>query len=650
MAGSPEQAPKPPGCGCRPFWDITVFILIAFILWMERDRIAPAASELRSEIAPLLGGIVVTAEPAVNPPTATIDSPLAPAAIGSITPTAALARTPAPTITATQTSSATTDPFILSDFRNGLWLEQNDPNLASAISGLFWAQDGVNIAEYKAIQGVIYVAVGSRDLARSLVARNWVQDGIDDTEADLIYSFAFLAREDPNSAEQIFHMPFLKSIEPPDIPALESMTRLAISQPEIFSGVMSHPALDDGISDQLTPIIATLNGVAQTNPSLAHDLLDPDNVEIEWRTVTLPLSGDVVLSIVRTGPGAARSMDLLEQAVRGAEDHTDAPLPTKHVGLLFENAVQGTSAGTNFGTHIAIRPEFDVEDDTGPAAYFGLGIAHEVAHYYWSGNADWIDEGAAEFMAATIEAARTGRALVVGRRPCVYADSISELESLEIERGEAEFECNYSLGARLFMDLYRTLGAERFRQGFRALYLASTMEDDAGGFRGTSLGIGHVKEAFRTVDGAERVVFARWYDGTEPYDLSRVDRSQVDPGLPSINGRVDEAYLTAGENGPRVSSFSKQGTGDWLVLNLEYSYRLSGGPYEMPLEIVEYYQDGFALRRQSGALSAEPRSIGGRTRLLVGIGPSQTWVPGHYAVLVYAGGRKVAAVYYEVTP
>ena len=37
----------------------------------------------------------------------------------------------------------------------------------------------------------------------------------------------------------------------------------------------------------------------------------------------------------------------------------------------------------------------------------GSVIAHEVAHYYWSGNADWVDEGAADFMASIIEGARS---------------------------------------------------------------------------------------------------------------------------------------------------------------------------------------------------------------------------------------------------
>ena len=78
-----------------------------------------------------------------------------------------------------------------------------------------------------------------------------------------------------------------------------------------------------------------------------------------------------------------------------------APLPTSYVGLLYENAVHGSSAGTNFGTHIAIRPKYDVDGRSHEAAFAGNATAHEVAHYYWSGNEDWIDEGAADFMASS---------------------------------------------------------------------------------------------------------------------------------------------------------------------------------------------------------------------------------------------------------
>ena len=97
-----------------------------------------------------------------------------------------------------------------------------------------------------------------------------------------------------------------------------------------------------------SPIVATLYGVAETNPALIDVLLDPNNVVLEPRTVELPLSGEVVLYIIRTGPGATRSMDLLEHAVRGAEALMGIPLPINYIGLLFENAVPGSFRGNEF--------------------------------------------------------------------------------------------------------------------------------------------------------------------------------------------------------------------------------------------------------------------------------------------------------------
>ena len=651
MAGPPDQEPTPAGCGCRWLWDIVVFLVLVFLLWLERDNIPSAISDLRSQIAPPIDRVVVTTEPgATNSSTPTIASPLAPPAISSPTPGTTVAVAPAAMNTPTATSLAPTISFLLGDFENGLWLEQQDPDLALAIKNLVWAQDGINIAEYKAIQGILYAAVGSRPTASSLISRNWVQDGIDGAEADLIEHFAYVVGEDAAAASRILDMPFLKTIEPPDVPAMESLSRLAVSDPQIFYGVLSHPTLSAGISNDFAPIVATLHGVAETNPVLIDTLLNPSNVVLEPRTITLPLSGEVVLTIIRTGPGAARSLDLLEHAVRSAEQYMGAPLPTNYVGLLFENAVPGSFAGTNFRTHITILPGYDVDDGSRDAAFAGEVIAHEVAHYYWAGNANWIDEGAADFMAAVIGSARTGHPTEVGNPPCAYAGNIAELEFLEIDRGDVEFECNYSLGQRFFVDLHRTLGAEKFRQGFRQLYLTAKVDHDTDDYRGTSLGIGHLKDAFRTDDGAAEIVIARWYGGTEPYDLSRVDRSQVDPSLPSINGRVEEAYLTGGVDGPRVISFPVQGPSDWLVLNIKYSYSVSNGPYELPLEIVEYHQDGFAYRRRNSTLTAEARYIGGTMRFSVGKAPRERWAPGHYAVFVYAGGRKVAEVYYEVTP
>ena len=252
-------------------------------------------------------------------------------------------------------------------------------------------------------------------------------------------------------------------------------------------------------------------------------------------------------------------------------------------------------------------------------------------------------------MASIIESARAGRPIGVTNPPCAHARNIAALESLGIAQGDIEFGCSYSLGERLFADLHRTLGEGRFRQGFRDLYLASEIEDDADDCRGTSVGIEHVREAFRSDNRAESAVIARWYDGTEPYDLSRLDTGPVDPSLASINGRIDEAYVITSRDGPAVSTFSARNVADWVYLTLKHSYDVSGGPHEVPLEIVEYYEDGFEFSRRSARLTAEARYSGGTLWFSVGPPPPRKWAPGRYIVCVYADERKVAEVEYEVT-
>ena len=522
--------------------------------------------------------------------------------------------------------------------------------VASSVVPLSWMQDGIDDVEARAIEYLSYMANKDTGVGLAVVSLDWVQDGIGGLEAQAIEEVSRISSQNTEAALRIVSMPFIEAVEPPDISALASLRQLAAFRPEMFEGIMAHPTIRDGITNDWAQVVATLDGVARTSPGLTHVLLDPSRVSLERRAITLPLAGDVVLSIVRTGPGAARSMDLLERSVRAAEEFMGVPLPTGYVGLLYENAVSGSNVGTNFGTHIAVLPEYDVDDGSHEAETAGGHVAHEVAHYYWGGNEHWVDEGASDFMAAAVERARTGRPISVTNPPCAYARTIAELESLGVSRVDVEFGCNYSLGERLFVDLRRTLGDERFRQGFRALYLASELEDDGDDRRGTSVGIEHIREAFRSDDGAESAVIARWYDGTAPYDLSRLDTGPVDPGLPGIDGRIDDAYIITSQGGPPVSAFSARDVTDWVYVTLEYSYALSGGTREVPLEIVEYYEDGFEFNRRSAGLTAEARFGGGTSWFSVGVSPPRKWAPGRYVVYVYANDRKLAEVEYEVTP
>ena len=576
--------------------------------------------------------------------------------------------------------------FSLRDFANGRWLEQTDPALAASIKRLEWVRDGVDEIESAAIQDLLYTAVSDLGLASRIVSLGWLTDGIDPTEAEAVSDLRLLARNAADAAEQVLAlrwvtdgidsaeaealdslawisrhaaavariagMPFAATIEPPDVTALRSLLTLAVFFPESFERVLAHPTLSAGLSDDMSPVVATLLS-AGSDTGRIDRLLDPDTVSIERRILRLPLAGEVVADIIRTGPGAARSMDLLAHSMRCAEEIMAVPLPTSHVALLFEDGATGAFAGSNFGTHITARAGLDTDADGQVAEVAADVIAHEVAHYYWRDNSGWIDEGAALLMEAISRRARTGQPVSATNRPCAHARAIAELESLGEQQALLAFSCNYSLGGRLFVDLYRTLADGPFHAGFRSLYLRSRVA--AGPARGqetTVLSIDHLRGAFLASGDAAATVIARWYDGTEPYDLGDLDHGTVDPRLPGIDGRIDEAAIVVGAEGPAVSGFSARAvedSDDRVYLKLQYSYRVDAVT-EVPMRIVEYFEDGLRFRERAAVRTAEPGNAGGWWRLSVGAPPTEAWAPGRYWVYVYAGDRKVAAVEYEVTP
>ena len=576
------------------------------------------------------------------------------------------------------------------DFRtltNAAYLEQSEPQSADAIKGLPWIadgivnrevepaehltqlaafqqavfwiliavpwlQDGISDPEISAIKSVVIIAQRDEAAAALLFSLGWVSDDITATDEELVANIARIAQSDPAGAAQIVAMPFLQSVEARDIAALSSLQQLAYLNPGVFRRVLEHPTLGGGITHDWATVVATLHGVSRTNPDLIDVLLDPDRVGVESRTVDLPLSGPVAMTIIRTGPGARRSMDLLETAVRNSEQFMATPMPTGHVIVLFELAVAGSSAGTNFGSSISIRPKFDVDDGSHEAETAGHIIAHEVAHYYWNNNTNWIDEGASELIASVSEFARAGRPLEAINYPCGYAPNIAVLEAMNAERESGVFECNYSLGERIFLDLYRNLGDTAFREGFRTLYGLSAVEDDADELPGTAVNINDVRVAFREAAGDTPVdtTVARWYDGSAPYDTTTLDTTAVNSTLLNVPGRIDRSFISFAQDGQPVSRFSASDFTGPVLLHLQYSYQIVADPANVHFQIVESYQDGFAYRRRDSTVNALPGYQGGTQWLQVGPAPGGRWAPGWHQVQVYESGRKIAEVQYTVTP
>lgn len=399
--------------------------------------------------------------------------------------------------------------------RNLLDLGASEPELAGLVASFPWFQDDVTESERWTVWGLKEISAAEPQFARLVAGYPWVQDDVTDYERLTVQNLRHIVGA---GADAMVIASYLEGLSPAGAAATTALAYLALWAPEGLALVLEHPSVADGITEDETTVVSTLWGVHQTEPDLIETLLDPASVMLESRPITLPLAGEVTLTVIRTKAGSERTMDLIEDAAVALEDLMKEPLPSRQVTFLFEDAVLTTFLGANWGTHISLLPEVDSTATPRMRAY--RPIIHEVAHYYWRGNEPWVDEGVANLLTTVVDDTFKDLPERDAVFPCPYARRISDLESIGPQQRSRQFLCSYSLGERLFRDLYRSLG-EDFWHGLQRLYLKSLVDDDSDECSGTSLGACHVEAAFKE-GGSQEVleavddVFDFWYEKREP--------------------------------------------------------------------------------------------------------------------------------------
>ena len=484
-------------------------------------------------------------------------------------------------------------------------------------------------------------------LYRRIQSIPWVQDGIDQNERQVVTPLLELAASgETQVARELAKMPFLQSPEPHDASALKSIRRMATGNPARLGLAFRHPALRQGITDQWTPAVAVIGNPSISNAD-ALSLLDPQGISISLAHTETPLAGKVQLAVVRAGKSkGTKAVRILEQSVRAAERFMAVPFPKRSVILFFGAAVTGSpdNAAANYDSHIAVKGRYDAPVQDPYGHQLPQLLAHEVAHYYWNSNDDWIDEGMADLTASIALYLADGTPVETTNQPCFEAKSLRELAGLQPDPGTPAFRCNYALGERFFVNMLRTVGDVRFRAGMRALYRRSRAAQHGG----EALNVSHLREIFGAEPGAEAVI-RRWYHGAGPHDASRVDRSPTEPEVPEMNGRIEAVYTSATPSGKPQSEFSSSGHEGWIHLVIHYSHDTAVAA-KVPVAVVEYYEDGFQNRRYRYSINARPDYTSGRKSISVGLAPGQRKRPGRYWAMIYAYDRKIGQAGWTVTP
>ena len=611
---------------------------------------------------------------------------------------------------------------------------RDDPAVAEALLDLAWIADGVNRHEKNAIYqfrevlrkepavadillasswftdgltrtdgNILWGLSGLYDLDRSslsgLTTKPWFDDGLSYEEFMLVGDIGVIAGKSKTDALAIIEMPFLDTFDPADAMAARSLRRLAWCADggshasyecsengtgyqrvsKIFRRIMDYPTISDGITDEETPIVATLHSASFFTTDIFDRLLDPNTVMLEERTVNLRHSGETPFTIIRIRPGAERTMDLLEHAMRLVEEFVEVPFPVGHIIFLAEN----TSRNRVYIDLSAMSGEYEhFDNDERPAGDALHVLAHEAAHHYWfvEWSRHWIEDGLGAFFQSIVR-----RQEQIGPNetvapiwktkmpPCVYMSNLAGRDrELDVPGVRIISDCSDSLGERLFQDLWRSLGDSVFRQGLANLYLLARSGAPVGECKFTKYdkaGICEVIAAFKSAAPAAEAatvdkVVGRWYDNSEPYDLSHVDTSPPNRRLPG-GVEIARAYISLDRDKPeqtRVDSFSASEIRARVFLHLDLSSYTPQPAGEFSFRYVTFFEDGFPYRdhestytRSTGwTRNSVTSHIGAGGFPWIPRGPrteasENWWAPGRHWVHVYHEGQKVAEVEFTVT-
>ena len=167
--------------------------------------------------------------------------------------------------------------------------------------------------------------------------------------------------------------------------------------------------------------------------------------------------------------------------------------------LTFRGSNPKSQKNPNFGFAYSYKPEYEAAQGTFEWRHLQTGFVHETAHYFWTGNEDWIDEGLANIVEYqfSLQMGLSQGQLQTKRKNC-EAHDLKMLSEWDPDSGDVDrFHCSYYLGQPLFQDLLASMDVEPFREKLGELYQLSLEAQAAD----RTPSIAEVRQAFAGQDG-----------------------------------------------------------------------------------------------------------------------------------------------------
>ena len=309
-------------------------------------------------------------------------------------------------------------------------ITEADPDLALALTGFAWFADGIPderspvATERLAIEFLARIAQARPGLAATLQANGWFADTPTAREAQVLASLARFAEKHPDLAAETAEAPL--KIGGVGVGygswAVQLLHALADWNPELARQMLTYFS-EEPFRNRNFSMLRKVSGMSSGNSDitrLERLVAQPwfaDGLNAEERAlitvlpfggqqfddlitspfsrsavITLPLAGEVSLWAFRTDPFppdtviGSNVLEMMEEAVRGAEQVMGVPFPTTDVILLVVDRKDIGFGGLFNETYILVAHNQD-------GGVFDSTVFHEIGHYYFNYGPIWLVEG-----------------------------------------------------------------------------------------------------------------------------------------------------------------------------------------------------------------------------------------------------------------
>ena len=194
--------------------------------------------------------------------------------------------------------SHTTVGEILIDF----YLRVGD--LAHAASNMNWVTDGVDVHEPELMGSLQQIIDAHFEVGKQLLSQSWMADEQAEFERHLISRLATIAGTDPELARQASRYSMSPESQDRDLNAyvLDSLTRLAEAGSDVFPLVISQPWFTDGLNDEEAALVVCLgSNVLKPAPTISNLSVSDffTNRFAQSGSISLPLAGEVNIWMIQ---------------------------------------------------------------------------------------------------------------------------------------------------------------------------------------------------------------------------------------------------------------------------------------------------------------------------------------------------------------